>query len=104
MNITHKIAVAGVVLGLGASGLLLAQASADNATDPAPATAVTSPAPSVSTDGLAYQAATRAALVLLCHDASTDAQAELRFRSAVAAHPELAEGIGADCTLDTATP
>jgi hypothetical protein len=55
-------------------------------------------------DEMVVRAADKAVLVQLCLDGLGDPEANAYYQRARAAVPSLAEGIGADCRLDSTTP
>lgn len=100
MRITRTVAVVAVGVGMTASGLLLNDAWSNPAPTVVPS-ATTTPLP---TDAVAIHAANRAALVMLCEAGLSDPAAQATYRATAAAHPDIAAGIGNDCSLVAVQP
>jgi hypothetical protein len=102
MVMTRAAAVAMVGVGLAASGVLLSQSW--SGAPASPSAPVTTAATSMPLDEVVVRAADKAVLVQLCVDGLGDPEANAYYQRARAAVPSLAEGIGADCRLDSSAP
>jgi hypothetical protein len=100
MVIKRIVASVVVAAGLTASGVLFSEAwSGASSSGPTPPSSR-----SVSLDETAVRAADKAGLVMMCEKGRLDPVAEATYLAAVRAHPELADGIGADCRIVPVVP
>jgi hypothetical protein len=95
MNIRRliTIAVAGATLSVGAYAATQATAAPSTSQQPARTTSTVAP----PLDAVVVQAADEAALVQQCVAGQRDPDAHARYEATAAAHPALAQQLGADC-------
>jgi hypothetical protein len=97
-----KRIAASVVVGAGltVSGVLFSGAwSGASSSGPTPASSR-----NVSLDQTVVRAADKAGLVMMCAKGRLDPVAEATYLAVVRAHPDLADGIGADCRIVPVAP
>jgi hypothetical protein len=85
-----------------ADGALHSKALDDDAADDRIAAQLCQPTPTA--DAFAVDAASRATLVMMCQSGLTDAAANATYLAAAASHPDVAQGIGLDCTISASIP
>lgn len=101
----RSIAAVTVGLSLCGAAAFWVQASADRAAPTEIPHAVSSKtSSSMPLEMIVTVAADRAALAMMCRDGLTDEAAKIRYEATAAAHPELAQAIRSDCSVDATQP